>query len=236
MLRVIAKLITLLALICTSVAASADCVVVLHGLGRTSHSMEPIASGLTELGYTVANVDYPSRHQVIERLAPLALGKGIAACPGDGQIHFVSHSLGGVLIRYYLERNELPRLGRVVMIAPPNNGSQVVDKLRKMPGFSLVTGPAGYQLGTDSKSVPMRLGPVDFELGVIAGTKSRYPILSSILPNPDDGMVSVASTKIPGMSDFIEVPHTHGLIMRAPDVLNLTAAFIESGLFRHATL
>lgn len=194
-----------------------------------------MADALLERGYLVSNVEYPSREKPIEELAPLAIASGLAACPPGESVHFVTHSLGGILVRYYLEENELPRLGRVVMLAPPNNGSEVVDVLSQVPGFSWWNGPAGAQLGTDEASVPLRLGPVNFDLGVIAGTETFNPILSQYLPNPDDGKVSVESTKVEGMSDFIELPYTHTFIMRASEVIEQTAIFIESGQFRHET-
>ena len=212
--------------------ANPDCVVLLHGLARTAGSMKPIGSALEKSGYHVVNLGYPSRKKKIEELAALAVNMGVEACPADApQVHFVTHSLGGILVRYFLEKNELPRLGRVVMIAPPNKGSQVVDMLRDIPGYELFNGPAGVQLGTDENSIPSTLGPVAFPLGVIAGTRTFNPILSLSLPNPDDGKVSVENTKIEGMIDFIEVPHTHTFIMRAETVIEQVEYFLKNGSF-----
>jgi pimeloyl-ACP methyl ester carboxylesterase len=228
------KVITGLLLCCFSMTTAADCVVLLHGLARTSSSMEPLSVALTEAGYTVINVDYPSREKSIEELAPLAIGSGLVGCGSDTRIHFVTHSLGGILVRYYLANNELENLGRVVMIAPPNQGSEVVDNLGDIPGFYEFNGPAGAQLGTDENSVPLRLGPVNFEVGIIAGTETVNIILSQYLPNPDDGKVSVASTRVEGMQDFIEVPYSHPFIMRAPLVLKQTQEFLTRGKFIHS--
>ncbi len=195
--------------------------------------MEPAAEVFRERGYAVINVAYSSRRQTIQTLSRWAVEGGVSQCRSEPVIHFVTHSLGGILLRYYLEKNEIPNLGRVVMFAPPNQGSQVVDKLRGFFGFRAVVGPAGLQLGTDENSIPSQLGPVKFELGVIAGTRTFNPILSQYLPNPDDGKVSVANTKIEGMNDFIQVAHAHPFIMKMPDVLEQTVAFIESGRFNH---
>lgn len=225
----------LLAFVLASGPAVGDCVVLLHGLARTSASMEPLEIGLLESGYTVANVDYPSRQHPIDELASLAVATGLARCQGDDRVHFVTHSLGGILVRYYLESSEIVALGRVVMLAPPNRGSEVVDNLRGVPGFSLVNGPAGAQLGTGGDSVPLSLEPPDYDVGIIAGTRTFNPILSQFLPNPDDGKVSVERTKIDGMKDFIEVPYSHPFIMKAPEVLEQTISFIETGRFIHAT-
>jgi triacylglycerol lipase len=216
-----------------SIPAGADCIVLLHGLARTSASMEALESGLLDSGYDVVNVDYPSRHHTIQELAPLAMSRGIDHCPDDGLIHFVTHSLGGILVRFYLEQNEISRLGRLVMLAPPNQGSEVVDNLRGVPGFELYNGPAGVQLGTGSDSIPLSLKPPDYDIGVIAGTKTFNPILSQFLPNPDDGKVSVESTKLDGMKDFITVPYSHPFIAKAPEVLEQSISFLETGFFIH---
>ncbi len=212
--------------------ASGSCVVLIHGLARTSGAMKPLVAPLQAAGHKVINVDYPSRKKIIEELAPLAVKElGADECKGAAQVHFVTHSLGGILVRYYLERNVIKNLGRVVMIAPPNQGSEVVDHLREVPGYRLLNGPAGMQLGTDENSIPSQMGGVDFTLGIIAGTNTINPILSQYLPNPDDGKVSVESTKVEGMSDFMVFPHTHTFIMRSKQVINQTTYFIEHGEF-----
>ncbi|GAB5451399.1 MAG: alpha/beta fold hydrolase [Halioglobus sp.] len=214
--------------------ASADCVVLLHGLARTATAMEPMADALASHGYAIANIDYPSREFPVETLAVTAVEEGIAACPEEGSIHFVTHSLGGILVRYYFEHHEIERLGRVVMLAPPNKGSEVVDDYRSVPGFALINGPAGQQLGTDGSSIPNSLGPVTFEAGVIAGSRSFNPLLSQSLPNPDDGKVSVDATRVEGMADFIVVPHSHPFIMSAESVMAQTLHFLQHGRFEHA--
>lgn len=214
-----------------SIAGAADCVIFLHGLARSAASMQKIADAFESNGYAVANVNYPSRKHPIEELAPMAVDSGLAACPEDAAVHFVTHSLGGILVRYYLDANDLERLGRVVMLAPPNQGSEIVDGYRNIPGFKGINGPAGQQLGTDADGIVAELGPVDFELGVVAGTRTFNPILSQSLPNPDDGKVSVERAKIDGMTDFITVPHSHPFIMRAPVVIEQALIFIETGAF-----
>lgn len=218
-----------------AVAAHADCVILLHGLARTARSMEELESAFAQRGYKVANVDYPSREQPIETLAGDAIQAGLALChmEGDEKVHFVTHSMGGILVRYYLRKNTLPNLGRVVMLAPPNGGSEVVDHLRDVPGFELLNGPAGMELGTDAQSVPVRLGPVTYPVGVIAGTRSVNPILSQYLPNPDDGKVSVESAKVEGMADFITLPVPHPFIMRSDEAIRQALAFVETGAFIH---
>ncbi len=226
--------IVVLALSATSTAESRECVVLLHGLLRTASSMDTMADALAEAGYRVANIDYPSREHPIERLAPLAVGTGVEQCRSDldtETIHFVTHSLGGILLRYYLAESPIPELGRVVMLGPPNKGSAAVDKLHDVPGFDWLNGPAGRQLGQGRNSVPRSLGPAEFELGIIAGSRSIDPLTSAVLANPDDGRVSVEDTKVEGMDDFVVVSHSHAFMMRMRTTIELTLRFLETGSF-----
>ncbi len=211
----------------------ADCVVLLHGLARTSGAMKKLVTPFEKEGHQVINVDYPSRKNTIEQLAPLAVNElGYSNCDSAGSIHFVTHSMGGILVRYYLAHNDIPRLGRVVMLAPPNQGSEVVDKLRNVPGFKVLNGEAGLQLGTDDNSIPVNLGPVEFELGIIAGRRTFNIMLSQLLPNPDDGKVSVASTRVAGMADHITMPVTHTFMMKSKSVIEQAVHFIGHGQFK----
>ena len=211
-----------------------ECVVLLHGLARTSRAMEPMAEALTEDGYIVANIDYPSREYPIEELAPIAVGDGIEACKNNGSaptIHFVTHSLGGILVRQYFADRTLESLGRVVMLAPPNQGSNAADAMQGVPGFDWLNGPAGYQLGKGEESVPLRLGTPDFEFAVIAGDRTIDPVTSQVLENPDDGRVSVEDTKLDGMRDFRVLSVSHAFIMQDDEVMRLVGNFLRYGSF-----
>lgn len=226
-------LVGLLWLASTPVSAN-DCVVLLHGLARTAMSMNPMERALAAEGFETANIDYPSREYGVKELAATAIPKGLEACRANEdieRIHFVTHSLGGILLRQYLSDGEIAELGRVVMLGPPNQGSAAVDELHDWPGFDWLNGPAGLQLGKGEQSVPLRLGPATFELGVIAGNRTIDPITSSVLDNPDDGRVSVADTKLEGMTDFVEVEHSHAFMMRMHEPIRLTIRFLKTGSF-----
>ena len=218
----------------TSTAVADECVILLHGMARSSASMETMAEAIDAAGFTAINVDYPSREYPIEELAPMAVGEGLLLCEAAGatqQVHFVTHSLGGILVRKYLKNNEIKNLGRVVMLGPPNQGSKAVDELGDIPGFEWLNGPAGRQLGKGPQSVPLQLGAANFELGIIAGNKSIDPITSAVLDDPDDGKVSVEDTKLEGMDDFIIVEHSHALMMRRQLPIELTIQFLNTGRF-----
>lgn len=215
-----------------------QCVILLHGLARTSDSMEEMQSSLLENGFFVVNVDYPSREYNIEHLASTVISENINRCNEKvkGQVHFVTHSLGGILVRYYLAHNKLDHLGRVVMLSPPNQGSEVVDKLKDMPGFYFLNGPAGVQLGTGSESVPVSLPPVDYEVGVITGDETINFILSMLIPGRDDGKVSIERAKVEGMADFLLVHDSHPFIMQDEVTIYQTIYFLKSGRFDHAAM
>ncbi len=217
-----------------SIALATDCVVLLHGLIRTSTSMNKMQRALDEAGYATANISYPSRDHTVEELSRMAVSEGLDECRANGEIeriHFVTHSLGGILLRYYLTTNDIEELGRVVMLGPPNQGSDAVDDLSGVPGFDWLNGPAGRQLGKGETSVPLKLPPADFELGIIAGSRTIDPITSAVLDNPDDGRVSVEDTKLEGMDDFVVVEHSHAFMMRMRKPIELTIRFLEKGSF-----
>ncbi|MDO7597475.1 MAG: alpha/beta hydrolase [Pseudomonadota bacterium] len=215
-----------------SIPSATEYVILLHGLARSANSMNKIAKALETSGYLTINVNYSSTQYQVEKLAEEVITKALAACPKEAKINFVTHSMGGILVRQFLSNNVVKNMGRVVMLGPPNKGSQLADKLGKIPGFKLVNGPAGIQLGTTKQSVPNSLGPVDFELGIIAGTRSINPILSLMIPKPNDGKVSVDSSKVAGMIDHIELPVTHSFMMTNETVIAQVIYFLTHGLFK----
>lgn len=224
----------LLTLLYSTASLSAECVVLLHGLARTSSSMNELEQKLTSKGYYVVNVDYPSRKKQISELSEIAVTDGLNKCRKNSSnpINFVTHSLGGILVRQYYKKHTSENVKRVVMLGPPNNGSEVVDNFKDVPGYELLNGPAGMQLGTREEDIPKSLGPVNFELGVIAGTQSINLILSTFLPNPDDGKVSVESTKVEGMCGFVALPVTHPFLMKNNLAIDEVINFLIYGKFK----
>jgi len=199
--------------------------------------MRPVERTLRAHGYEVLNLDYPSTTATIPVLAEGVVDRLKGYRPGEA-LDFVTHSLGGVLVRFAVAARLLPlsRVRRVVMLGPPNAGSELADELPRLPLFGplyrRITGPTGIQLGTTADAVPAQLPPVPFETVIIAGTRSFNPLFSYILGGPSDGKVRVDRAGVAGMADFITVPYWHPLLMRPAPVHALILRFLEHGTFR----
>ncbi|MGB5249125.1 MAG: alpha/beta fold hydrolase [Gammaproteobacteria bacterium] len=217
----------------TAADQTEEVVVLLHGLGRGEASMRMLEQRLAVAGYTTYNIDYPSRKASPRTLVSILAAAVNECCGSAAKVHFVTHSLGGIIVRDYLAADPPDNVGRVVMLAPPNQGSELPDLLRDTWLFRTLMGPTALELGTDPSSWPNRLPMPTVETGVIAGTGSINLVGTMVIPGEDDGAVSVCSTWIEGLSDFLVVSATHTFIMRSTRVSSETIRFLQSGHFDH---
>lgn len=207
---------------------SARNVVLIHGLARGAASLWLAGRALARRGWVVHPLRYPSTRAPLEELVA-HLRALLARCVGP--VDFVTHSMGGILLRAFLTQERPGELGRSVMLAPPNGGSELADLLGGVALYRWINGPAGMQLGTDPGSFVRNLPPVDYPVGVIAGSRTANPLLSHFLPRPNDGKVSVASTHVQGETDHLTLPVTHTYMMNNPKVIRQIAYFLEHGRF-----
>jgi triacylglycerol lipase len=214
--------------------AKRECVVLVHGLGRTPLGMKPLEWYFRRNGYRVVNVRLPWWRYGIEQLANVQLHQAILSrIPADAaKIHFVTHSMGGIVVRQYLSNHTLAKLGRVVMLAPPNEGCEIADFLKRFALGRLLIGASGCQLGTSPSDLPRRIRRIDAEIGIIAGDRCGKPLLGGILPRPNDGTVSVKSARLEEMSDFLVVHTGHNLILLRGATFREAKTFLEHGRFQ----
>lgn len=213
--------------------AAGKAVVLLDGIGPNVNCLGAMQRALVEEGYRTARIDYPSTRYSLDVLAREHLAPAIERLALDPEqpVHFVTMSMGGILARVYLRHYRPANLGRVVMLAPPNHGSEVADWLQGWWFYRWRFGPAGQELTTASDSVPNALGPANYPVGVIAGDRSLDPWFGWRFNGPHDGKVSVASARLDGMAAFAVVPASHYGIMYHPRAIELTRRFLHEGRF-----
>jgi len=213
--------------------AQKEAVIILHGIARSAKSMQCIADCIQRRGFDVLNLDYPSTkyslEELTEKIQPQVDRFNLVKYR---KLHFVTYSMGGLLVRVLLNRYRPENLGRVVMLAPPNLGSEVADFWQDNWLYQKIYGPAGQQLTTDQTGIISILGEViDCELGIIAGDRSIDPMHWFIIPGPNDGKVSVESTRLKGMTAHAVIHATHTFIMNNSEAHRLTVYFLENGSF-----
>lgn len=216
---------------------SGEAVILIHGIARSSKSMRVLRQALDgdapemqTTGYRTFGFDYPSTRVGIEESAEY-LSRVIESLEGIERIHFVTHSMGGLVVRAYLAKHNDPRLGRLVMIATPNQGAELASLLKSNLLFKLIYGPSGQQLPADPDGFIAKLPAPSIEFGIIAGGRGDERGYNPLIPGDDDGTVSVACTKLDGCADFVVVNRLHTLIVRAPETREFALRFLKDGCF-----
>lgn len=220
-----------------SAAGPKECVVLLHGLCRTPASMAMVAHHLERAGYGVINIGYASTRKAIGAVAEEELAAVVSQCRRQGysRIHFVTHSMGAMVVRTFLQGRDLPEGSRVVMLAPPNQGSELVDWAHQnFPGLIRLAGPNVRQLGTQDHAELHQLQPIAPEVGIIIGDRSWNPYLSAMLPGRDDGKVTVERAKLNEMCDFWVAPCNHTTILLNQQVRHQIVHFLQKGAFHRS--
>lgn len=210
-------------------------VILLHGITKSAKKMRILEQSLQKAGYLTHNINYPSTAFTLEKLAQQKLAPIVEHVSKQAQkVHFVTHSMGGVLLRTYLMQNHPSNIERIVMIAAPNHGSEVTQFFRHWPPYQWIYGPAGQQLcitGKESIYKHIETKPLQQEIGIIAGHWTFEFWFRWLFKGRNDGKVSVSSTKLSAMKDHLTVPFSHGNIVRSQYVARQTIRFLKLGLF-----
>lgn len=209
---------------------SGKAVILIHGIGRSSKSFFGMAKQLADADYCVVGFDYPSTRISIQDSTEF-LHRTLGSLKGIESIDIVCHSMGGLLLRAYLQKHKEPRFHRAVMLGVPNKGAQMADFLKNNRLFKAVLGPAGQQLVTGKDGLISQLPAPDFEFGILAGGRSAAKGYNPLLPGDNDGTVTVSSTRLPGATDFILLPVIHSFLMTDQSCISATLHFLKHGHF-----
>ena len=210
-----------------------ESVIVIHGFARRAQSMEPLVHKVHQAGYEVRNVGYASISQSVDEIKTEVFSKFdqyISKNP-EKKIHFVGHSLGGLLVRAYLDQKKLKNLGSVVLMGTPNKGTSLVNEHEDKWYFAWL-GPVIAELGVDNSQFLKTLKAPYYTVGVIAGSKPYSRWSSETLKGQNDGLVAVESTKLEGMSDFIVIDVNHSRMKRDPKVIEQVIYFLKNSEFK----
>ncbi len=206
-------------------------VILIHGIFNVKYCLYFAGRYLTKQGYDVTLLGYPSTQYNIEQLVEWLHPK-LQRILNDNisiPVHFVCHSMGGLLLRAYLEKYNMANLGRVVFLATPNQGSELADVLSDFILYKWLFGPAGQQLKT-SQTPYLFKKPIAFELGIIMGNKPNFN-LSCFKGLPNDGNVTVESSKVLGMKDHLIIPKNHLNILFDKNTQYQIDYFLKNGYF-----
>lgn len=215
---------------------ASDYAVLLHGIGRNAAFQASLGAFLKGSGFRVINESYPSKRLPIREIARTHIADLIERqCTDHGsRIHFVTHSMGGLVLRAYLQENRPPNLGRVVMLAPPNQGSELAASLCRLGLYRWWMGPAGSEVSSGPEGIHHSLPPADFETGILIGNRSQSLVCNGFFPGPNDGRVSLARARLEGMAEFIVMSETHDSVTSSPTVYRAVLRFLETGSFHPA--
>ncbi|MFP6763457.1 MAG: alpha/beta fold hydrolase, partial [Planctomycetaceae bacterium] len=210
---------------------SGHAVILLHGIIRSSKSMSRIKKRLTESGFVTIPFDYPSTQVDLDHCSEY-LDQVVKSLHGIKQISFVTHSLGGLVVRNWLREHSDQRTRRLVMIGTPNKGAEMADKLQDWAAYRLILGPAGQQLISGGEGAISQLPVPKFEFAIIAGAKGTRDGYNLMIPGDDDGTVTIRSAQLEGAADFMTLPVLHSFLPLNAEVIDCTDRFLKTGAFR----
>lgn len=202
-----------------------DRVVLLHGLWRSVWAMEVLARHLNAVGLETLSIPYPSFRKPLPELVEEVAG---ALPPSQKTTHFVTHSMGGIVLRCLAAKRPDLVTGGVVMLAPPNHGSEIIDWLADSPLGKYSLGPGGMSLSTDKVCEDVPNFPVGQRVDVIMGRRCLVPFFRFLLEGENDGIVTVEGGRLPGVRKFAVVDADHTFMMANREVLERVVSWLQS--------
>lgn len=206
-------------------------VILIHGLLQSSKCMADMAVHFERAGYTTVEFDYPSTQVSIPEAARY-LDKVIQSLDGIDEINFVTHSMGGLVVRAYSMDFQDARIKRMVMLGTPNQGAELADIVHQYWFLRTAAGPGARQLGTRGDGLIPKLPLPKCEFAVIAGCRGTPVGWNPLIRGDDDGTVTVESTKLPGAADFVTVCAFHSRLLWEEESISHTVNFIKEGRLR----
>jgi pimeloyl-ACP methyl ester carboxylesterase len=206
-------------------------VLLVHGILRSTGTFSALEKALIEAGFDAVAISYPSTRATIEEHAE-GLARLLDRQEGTETVSFVTHSMGGLVVRHLLSRDEAWQrriaVHRIVLIAPPNQGSAVARLLKDIPAYRMIYGAAGQQLTpAEVSKIPL----IEHPFAIVAGGTGDGEGFNPLLPGDDDGTVGLAETRLEGTLDFLVVPEIHAVISNHQDTIRATINFLKHGKF-----
>ncbi|MFC1490864.1 alpha/beta fold hydrolase [Candidatus Latescibacterota bacterium] len=208
-----------------------EAVILIHGFGRTGRDMKKLETFLRESGYHTECPTLPTTLLTVKECTAIFEHDFPAIAEKYDTLHFVGHSMGGLIIRQFLSENSVPKLGRCVLIATPNQGTAIAGFAAKYFNFSLKIFKSIEDFQPGGMIFPSPAHFPEPEIGVIAGTGTTYMFLGKFLDGADDGLVPVDAVSFPGMKDFVVTPYGHNEIHKTEEVAVLVRTFLQNGTF-----
>ncbi|NQV22213.1 MAG: alpha/beta fold hydrolase [Rhodospirillales bacterium] len=210
---------------------NAHVVLLVHGIARSAGTFRHMESALLRAGYAATAITYPStRGSIADHAAALELI--LDRLEGAETVSFVTHSMGALVVRHLMARNgrwqRRIQIGRAVMIAPPNQGSEIADRLKGNGLYRGLYGRAGQDLTPEQADT---IPPYTHDFGIIAGGTGNQRGLNPLLDGDNDGIVSLDETRLDGAADFLMVPGTHTFLAGRSETITATLSFLRHGKF-----
>ena len=210
-----------------------ELVVLIHGIRDKPYIMWKLEQGLSKSGYSIMNLHYPSVKADMDSIVSLVHSRLAPRLQDYQKINFVTHSLGGIVMRAYLHKHKQSNFQRLVMIAPPNKGAIMAERFEDFFIYKWIYGQTGQKLGKDSTDYWQQIPPPSIDFGIIAGGLGNDKGFNPLIPGDDDGTVGVAETKIAGAQDFIVIPGLHTSLLWQNRTLEQVLYFLEYNHFKN---